>query len=78
MSFPSFYMNEQLQSSATELKSIERVSISLDIAIDANRKASGANWGVAVALFDSINEMKDLVMESIDHRLQEFRAVSAS
>jgi hypothetical protein len=71
-------MNERLQSSATELQSIKRVSISLEIAIDGNRRASGANWGVAVALIDSVNEMESVAMESIDRRFQEFRAVSTS
>jgi hypothetical protein len=61
-----------------ELQSIKRVSISLEIAIDCDRRIPGANWGVAVALFDSVNEMESLVMELIDDRLRKFRAVSAS
>jgi|LauGreDrversion4_2_1035121.scaffolds.fasta_scaffold811237_2 hypothetical protein len=71
-------MNERLQSYATELQSIKRVSISLEIAVDSNRRASGANWGVAAALLDSVNEMESLAMECIDRKLPEFRAVSAS
>jgi hypothetical protein len=71
-------MNERFKSSVTELQSIKRLFISLKIAIDDTRTASGANWGVANALFDSVNDMESLAMESIDRRLQEFRAVSAS
>ena len=69
----SFLTFEEFRALATERRSISRVLLSFEIAVEGNLDK---NWGISRALFYSLKEMESLALESTDQRLQIFRAVS--
>jgi hypothetical protein len=69
----SFLTFEEFRALATERRSISRVLLSFEIAVEGNLDK---NWGVSRALSHSLKEMESLALESSNQRLQIFRAVS--
>jgi hypothetical protein len=72
----SFLTFEEFRALATERRSISRVLLSFEIAVEGMEGNLDKNWGVSRALFHSLKEMESLALESSDQRLQIFRAVS--
>ena len=70
----SFLTLEELRALATERRSMSRLLETSEIALEGN---PGKHSGVSRALFDSLDEMKSIAIESPDKRLQDFRAVRA-